>query len=375
MVKSMLGMYQEGGWLPKWELAGMETGCMVGDPAIPVIVDSYLRGVKDFDVNLAWDAIKHNASTPGKENPARPGLDDWLKYGYIPDDAPYTLKVFTSADISNEYENGRRLGIVWGSVSTAMEYCIADWNLAQMAGVLGKTDDYNDFLNRSFNYRNNFDMETGFVRPRQQNGTWLSPFDPTSKSLNGFTEGSAWTYTFMVPHDIPGLIKLMGGTKKFTEKLNTCFEKNYFDITNEPDLAYPYLFNYVKGEEWRAQKKVNEVRNKDFKNSPAGLPGNDDCGTMSAWLVYSMMGFYPDCPGNMDYQLTSPVFSKVTIALDPTYYPGKTFVIETKNAKPENIYIRSMELNGKSQHKFTINHQDITRGGKLLIIGGSNPGL
>jgi len=368
MVKSMLAMYNEYGWLPKWELGGMETNCMVGDPAIPVIVDSYLRGVRDFDVDLAYEAMKHHATAPGKVNPSRPGLDDWLKYGYIPDDAPYTLKVFTSDNISNAYENARRLGTVWGSVSTGMEYCIADWNLAQMAKELGKNDDYQTFLNRSLNYKNNFESKTGFVRPRQKDGSWLSPFDPASNKLNGFTEGSAWNYTFMVPHDIPGLIKLMGGSKKFIEKLNSCFEKNYFDITNEPDLAYPYLFNYFKNEEWRTQKAVHEIRNKDFHNSPAGLPGNDDCGTMSTWLIYSMMGFYPDCPGNMDYQLTSPVFNKISIALDQSYYPGRSFVIESKNAKPENLYIQSMKLNGKSINKFTINHQDIIRGGKLEFV-------
>ena len=368
MVKSMLGIYQEHGWLSKWELAGMETNCMVGDPAIPVIVDSYLRGVNDFDVNLAWEAMKHNASMSLKQNPSRPGLDDWLNHGYIPDDAPYTLKVYTSANIANEYENARRLGIVWGSVSTGMEYCIADWNLAQMANALGKTDDYQMFLNRSLNYRNNFDIETGFVRPRQKDGSWLSPFDPASKRLNGFVEGSSWTYSFMVPHDMPGLIKLMGGTKKFTEKLNTCFEKDYFDVTNEPDLAYPYLYNQVKGEEWRTQERVREIVNRDFNVTPAGLPGNDDCGTMSAWLVYSMMGFYPDCPGNMNYQLTSPVFSKITISLDPAYYPGKSFVIEAKNTNPGNHYIRSMELNGKPYKKFTINHQDIVKGGSLKFV-------
>jgi len=366
MIKSMLGMYKENGWLPKWELAGMETNCMVGDPAIPVIADSYLRGVKDFDVNLAWEALKHNASTREK-NPARPGLDDWLKSGYIPDDARYTLKVFTSANITNEYENARRLGIVWGSVSTGMEYCIADWNLAQMANALGKKDDYQIFTDRSLNYKNNFDPNTGFVRPRQQDGSWLSPFDPASTKMNGFTEGSSWNYSFMVPHDISGLIKLMGGPKKFTEKLNNCFEKNYFDITNEPDLAYPYLFNYVKGEEWRTQKKVHEIIYEDFKNSPGGLPGNDDCGTISSWLVYSMMGFYPDCPGNMDYQLTCPVFSQVTIALDPTYYPGKSFVIEAINAKPGKFYIKSMERNGTPYKKYNLNHQDLVKGGKLVF--------
>jgi predicted alpha-1,2-mannosidase len=373
MVKSMLSMYQESGWLPKWELAGMETNCMVGDPAIPVIVDSYLRGVKDFDIDLAWEAMTHNASTCGKDNLARPGIDDWLKYGYIPDDAPYTLKLFTTNDFWNEYENVRQLSIVWGSVSTGMEYCIADWNLAQMAKTLGKDEDYKLYFDRSLNYRNSFDSETGFVRPRLKDGSWLSPFDPASKRLNGFVEGSSWNYTFMVPHDMKGLIQLMGGSERFMEKLNLCFEKENFDITNEPDLAYPYLFNYVKSEEWRTQEKVREIVNRNFNASPDGLPGNDDCGTMSTWLMYSMMGFYPDCPGDMDYQITSPVFSKVTIALDPAYYQGKTFIIETKNAKPENHFIRSMELNGKPLNKFTLNHNDIINGKKLLIIEGSKP--
>lgn len=368
MVKSMLGMYKESGWLPKWELAGMETNCMVGDPAIPVIVDSYLRGVRDFDADLAWEAMKHNASEPGRDNPARPGFDDWLKYGYIPDDAGYTLKVFTSDNISYEYENARQLGTVWGSVSTGMEYCVADWNLAQMAKSLGKKDDHQFYLNRSLYYKNNYDNISGFVRPRLKDGSWLTPFDPASNRLNGFVEGSPWNYTFMVPHDMPGLITLMGGTKKFTEKLNTCFEMNFFDVTNEPDLAYPYLFNYVKNEEWRTQKEVREIIFRDFNISPGGLPGNDDCGTMSAWLVYSMMGFYPDCPGSMDYQLTSPVFSKITIALDQSYYPGKTFVIEVENGGKNNYFIKSMKFNGKPYKKYTLNHQDIVNGGNLRIV-------
>lgn len=367
MVKSMLSMYSENGWLPKWELAGMETNCMVGDPSIPMIVDSYLRGIRDFDIDTAWEAMKHNATAPGKDNQARPGFDDWVHHGYIPDDAGYTLKVYTSGNISNEYENARRLGTVWGSVSTSLEYCIADWNLAQMAKALGKNADYQIFLNRSLNYKNSFDSLTGFVRPRQNDGSWLSPFDPASRTLNGFTEGSSWNYTFMIPHDIPGLTKLLGGKKKFIEKLNTCFEKKYFDISNEPDLAYPYLFNYVKGEEWRTQKNVREIVNRDFNTLPAGLPGNDDCGTMSTWLIYSMMGFYPDCPGNMNYQLTSPVFSKISITLDQSYYPGKIFVIEVKNPSPGRAYIHAMELNGKPHNKFTISHEEITKGGKLIF--------
>jgi predicted alpha-1,2-mannosidase len=365
MVKTMLGMYKEGGWLPKWEFAGNETFDMVGDPAVPVIVDSYERGIRDFDANLAYEAIVHNASVAENGNPARPGLKEMLKYGYIPEDSHFVLK---SNDPNGAYKwaNLNRLQLVWGSVSTTMEYCIADWNISQMAKALGKTEDYKLFYERSLSYKNYFNDETGFIRPKLTDGSWLIPFDLTAET--GFTEGSTWNYTFMVPHDIPGLMKLMGGPKKFSEKLTECFEKKHFFMANEPDIAYPYLFNYVKGEEWKTQKYVRNCVNEYFFNSPGGIWGNDDCGTMSTWLMYAMMGFYPDCPGNMDYQIASPVFSKITIMLDPEYYSGKTFVIEAENAGKDNCYVRSMRLNGKPYRKFILNHQDIIQGGKLEFI-------
>lgn len=175
-------------------------------------------------------------------------------------------------------------------------------------------------------------------------------------------------YTFMEPHDIPGLIKLMEGPEKFTEKLVTCFDSSYFVMGNEPDMAYPYLFNYVKGEEWRTQKQVREMIYKNFSNAPDGLPGNDDCGTTSACLLFAMMGFYPACPGDMDFQLASPVFDKITIALDPLFYSGKEFIVEARNAGKDNCYIKSMELNGKPYRKYTLNHHDIVKGGKLSFV-------
>ena len=356
MVKTMLAMYKEGGWLPKWELAGMETYVMVGDPAITVISDTYLRGIKDFDVDIAFEAMKHNATVEETNNPVRPGLDNLLSYGYIPEDA-------------------KKIRGVWGSVSTTMEYCIADWNLAQMAKALGKEGDYKLFYDRSLLYRNYFDPQTNFIRPRLANGQWFEPFVPAkdkglshSPSAPGFVEGNSWQYTFMVPHDIPGLMKLMGGGKNFTKHLTTCFDSSFFVLWNEPDMAYPFLFNYVKGEEWRTQKYVRELIYKNFNTSRGGLPGNDDCGTLSAWLLFAMMGLYPDCPGDMDFQMTSPIFDKITITLDPVIYPGKEFVIETKNAGKENWLIRSVKLNGNPYKKPYLNHQDIVKGGKLSFI-------
>ncbi len=348
MVKSLLDISDENGFLPRWTFGGQETGAMVGDPSLPVIADTWLRGVRDFDINRAYKAMKHNALTPEQNNYMRPGMTNWLKYGYIPEDAS--------------------LG-VWGSVSTALEYCIADWNLAQLAKALGKTDDYKLFLGRSMLYKNNFDPQTGFMRPRNMDGQWVTPFITDShKQEQGFTEGNTWNYTFMVPHDIPGLMHLIGGSHKFTEKLEECFAKEYFDITNEPDLAYPWLFNYVKGEEWRTQKHVRRIINNDFSTDINGLPGNDDCGTMSTWLMFAMMGFYPSCPGNMDYQLSAPVFDKITIYLNPRYYHGGSFVIETENAGKDNCYIKAIELNGKKHPSYSISHNDIIKGGNLKFI-------
>lgn len=362
MVSSLTGMYREGGWLPRWELTGMETGVMVGDPSLPVIADTYLRGIRDFDINLGYEAMRNNATANPATNIMRPGLEYLLQYGYIPDDAPPVMHNFPM----DMYENMLRHRVVWGSVSTLLEYGIADWTLAQLAKELGKNEDYETFFKRSMFYRNIFDKSTGFVRPKLNNGKWVEPFDPASHDLSCFTEGSAWTYTFMVPHDMQGLIQLMGGQKHFVNKLQQCFDEGHFDVTNEPDIAYPFLFNYVKGEEWRTQKTVREIVENDFKNAPEGIPGNEDVGTLSAWLVYSMMGFYPDCPANMEYQLTSPVFSKITIEFDPDYYEGRQFVIEAPEASPDNMYIKSMQLNGRAHKKYTLHHNDLVKGGKLV---------
>jgi predicted alpha-1,2-mannosidase len=343
----------ESGWLPKQVFGGMEIYGMVGDPALVVIADTWLRGIRNFDVDLAYEAMTHNATVGEDINPIRPGFDNLARYGFIPED-----------------KKNKRW--VWGSVSTVQEYCIADWNLSQLAKLLGKTDDYELFYNRSMLYKNCFDTATHFMRPRLADGSWYRPFNPSNnghsyQSQAGFVEGNSWHYTFMVPHDVPGLMKLMGGPENFTEKLRTCFDSAYFNLGNEPDMAYPYLFNYVKGEEWRTQKQVRKMIYENFSNSPDGLPGNDDCGATSACLLFAMMGFYPACPGDMDFQLASPVFDKITISLDPEFYPGKEFVIETKNAGKDNYFIKTMKLNGKTYAGFMINHRDIVNGGRVRI--------
>lgn len=346
-VRSMVAMYNESGWLPKWELNGRETYTMNGDPAFPVIADTYLRGLSNFAVETAYEGMLKHYSTPSAENKIRGDNDFYLEYAYVP--------------LREEFDN---------STSEALELYVADWNFGQLALALGKNDDYKRFSKQSLGYKNYFDSkEYKMIRPKLADGEFLTPFDPLQgenfKPAPGFHEGTAWQYTFGVPHDIKGLKKLMGGNKAFTEKLQMVFDDSLFDMANEPDMHYPFLFNYVKGEEWRSQKETSRLVKTYFKNKPDGLPGNDDCGTMSAWAVFSMMGLYPTCPGNMNYAIVQPVFDKISIKLDSTFYKGKSITI-TKSTESGN-YIKQIQFNGKVIDGYFINHNELTKGGKLTI--------
>ncbi|MEL6674597.1 MAG: GH92 family glycosyl hydrolase [Bacteroidota bacterium] len=355
MVRSMVDMYKESGWLPKWELNSTETHVMEGDPAIPAIVDSYVRGLRDFDVELAYEAMLKSATTIGAENKLRPDIDHYLHEGYVPLEA--------------EFDN---------SVSHALEYYIADWNLGQFAKALGKEDDYQRFHQQSLRYKTYFDTEEyQVIRPKLPDGSFLTPFDPKQgenfEPSPGFHEGTAWQYTFYAPHDIPGLIELMGGEKKFTQTLQKVFDEKLFDMANEPDINYPYLFNYIEGEEWRAQKELHRLMATYYKNSPDGIPGNDDCGTLSAWIVFSMMGIYPVCPGNPDFALSSPVFDRVVIRLDSRYHTGSQFEIITYRDTAEEMYIKRMKLDGKKYRSYFLPHQQLIQGGTLEFYLQAKP--
>ncbi len=358
MVNSLVEMYREGGRLPKWEMGGMETNVMVGDPAVPVLADTYMRGIRDFDVELAYQAILNNADMGNANTDViRPGYKKFVKLGYIP-----------------EPDGNEKIDVsVWGSVSTGLEYCVADFALASMAKELGKTADYSLFGKRANFYRNYFDASVGFMRPKFKDGQWLPDFDPKPSvpiwhSERGFVEGCSWHYSFFVPFDIRGLIDLNGGEKIFTYKLAECFEKGYYNMGNEPDISYPYLFNYVKGEEYRTQHWIRHCINTYFGDDANGITDNDDCGTMSAWLVFSMMGFYPDCPAKAEYQLTAPVFDKITIQLQGGYYPGKSFTINAGRDAYKKSYIRNISLNGKVHAGYVLNHSDLVQGGTLNVV-------
>ncbi|MCD7976913.1 MAG: GH92 family glycosyl hydrolase [Tannerellaceae bacterium] len=346
IINTMLDMYKENGWLPKWELYGRETFTMEGDPSIPYIVDAWMRGLRDFDANFAYEAMRKGATTPGEYNLLRPDANDYFSKGYVP--------------LREQYDN---------SVSHALEYYIADWNLSKFAQALGKKEDAKLFYDRSMGYKHYYSKEYGTFRPILPDKTFYSPFDPLQgadfEPNPGFHEGNAWNYTFYVPHDVKGLAKLMGGQKNFVDKLQMVFDKGYYDPANEPDIAYPYLFSYFKGEEWRTSKIVRQLLKDYYKNAVDGLPGNEDTGTMSTWALFSMMGFYPACPGDVNFVVTSPVFDKVTIQLDERYYPKGELVITTKKSSPDAIYIKNIKAGGKDVKGFTLSHEELVNAGTL----------
>ena len=344
MVRSMVEMFEEWGWLPKWELYGRETFTMEGDPAIPVIVDTWMKGLRDFDVATAYESMRKSATTPGAQNPLRPDIDPYVERGYIP-------LGFYAKDLAGDT-----------SVSHALEYYVADAALSLLADSLGKKEDAALFRERSSGYKHYYCPEFGTFRPITHKGGFLSPFDPQAgenfTAAPGFHEGSAWNYTFYVPHDVEGLTRLMGGKRQFVEKLQMVFDEGLYDPANEPDIAYAYLFSRFRGEEWRTQKETRRLLDKYFTTAPDGIPGNDDTGTMSAWAVFTMLGLYPDCPGEPYYTLTAPTFDRVEIDTD-----GGTLVIERHGEG----YIRKMTLGDKPLKNYRILHSELLKGGTLTF--------
>ena len=339
MLRTMVGMYEDWGWLPRWELFGRETFTMEGDPAAIVIADSWIKGLRGFDIKTAYEAMLKSATTKGADNLIRPDIDPYIEKGYIP------LWYFSN-DLSGD-----------NSVSHALEYCSADYAIAQLADSLGDKVRAKEFLKRSQSYRNYFCKEHGTLRPLTKDGEFLGDFDPATgknfENVPGFHEASAWCYTFAVPHDIDGLTKLMGGKKGFINSLQGVFDNDNYDPANEPDIVYAYLFSRFKGEEWRTQKEVKKILDNHYKNAPNGIPGNDDTGTMSAWAVFSMMGIYPDCPGEPTYTLTTPVFDKVNITT-----PQGEIEIVCNRPTADSHYIDNISLNGKT-NGYRITHKQL----------------
>jgi len=353
-VKSLIAKYRESGVLPVWELAANETWCMIGYHSVPVIFDAYAKGIRDFDVNEAFQAMKHSAMLDHF------GLRGYRQEGYVP------------AEKESE------------SVSKTLEYAYDDWCIAQMANDLGKREEYDEFAERAQFYRNVFDPSTGFMRAKY-NASWAAPFDPTSVNVS-YTEANAWQYDFFVPQDIPGLISLLGGREKFVQKLDSLFAttsrlagRDQPDVTgligqyahgNEPSHHVAYLYDYA-GEPWKTQATVRSVMDLLYTSRPEGLCGNDDCGQMSAWYVLSAMGFYPVTPGLPMYAIGSPIFRKVTIRLEN----GKRFVIQSDGNSAHNKYVQSARLNGKSYGRCYLAHEAIVEGGGIEFSMGPRPNV
>jgi predicted alpha-1,2-mannosidase len=351
IINSYLNMYDASGELPIWPLSAGETGTMIGYHSVSVITDAYMKGIRGFDVNKSYEAMKVSSDINKK------GSDYYIKYGFIP------------SNIKKE------------SVSCLLEYAYDDWCIAQMAKELKKEEDYKKYMERALSYINIFDGNTKFFRGKRMDGNWDNPFNPFEPG-RAYTEATAWQYRFFVPHDVNGLIQLFGGKEKFTAQLDNLFsveskvEGHMSDITgligqyahgNEPSHHMAYLYNYV-GQPWKTQAMTRRILSEMYQPTPEGIIGNEDCGQMSAWYILSSMGIYPVCPGSNEFSLTTPLFEKATMKLAN----GKVLTI-TANNPQKNIYIDKVSFNSKEIGVNYITYQDLMQGGELKFTLTSTP--
>ena len=356
MAHSLVLKGQQGGWLPIFPSWNSYTAAMIGDHCIAMIGDAIIKDAPGFDYEEAYTLMRKNAfeanpdSGSYRDGKGRRAMESYLKYNYVPLE-DQVMEAFHRRE----------------QVSRTLEYAYDDFVPAQVAKKLGKTDDYKALIKRAENYRNVIDPETGYARGRHADGTWIEPFDPFA-STSFICEGTPYHYTWYVPQDIAGLIRHMGGKERFINRLDTFFEGDYYWHGNEPGHHIAYLFAYA-GEPWKTQKWVHDIINREYFTTPDGLSGNDDAGQMSSWLVFSMVGFYPVCPGMPYYVIGSPSFEESVITLEN----GKKFTIEAKGASEKNIYIQSATLNGQPYDKSYILHKDIMNGGILSFVMGDTP--
>ena len=356
MAHSLVLKGQQGGWLPIFPSWNSYTAAMIGDHCIAMIGDAIVKDTPGFDYEEAYTLMRKNAfeanpdSGSYRDGKGRRAMESYLKYNYVP----------LEDQVTEAFHRREQ-------VSRTLEYAYDDFVLAQVAKKLGKTDDYKALIKRAENYRNVIDPETGYARGRHADGTWIEPFDPFA-STSFICEGTPYHYTWYAPQDIAGLIRHMGGKERFINRLDNFFEGNYYWHGNEPGHHIAYLFAYA-GEPWKTQKWVHDIINREYFTTPDGLSGNDDAGQMSSWLVFSMVGFYPVCPGMPYYVIGSPSFEESVITLEN----GKKFTIEAKGASEKNIYIQSATLNGQPYNKSYILHKDIMNGGILSFVMGDSP--
>jgi predicted alpha-1,2-mannosidase len=333
---------------------------MIGYHAVPVIVDAWMKGIRGFDERTAFEAVLSSANYDPYD-----GIGAYKKYGFVPED------------------------LSGNSASKTLEYAYDDWTISRFAAAIGRRAEADEFRRRAGSYRNIFDPDTGFMRARNSDGSWKEPFDPMSTSDQGYIEGNAWNYSLYVPHDVAGLIGLLGGKERLVSWLDSLFvmevpgdaiagsediEKvgmigNYVH-GNEPSHHIPYLYCFA-GATWKTQERVPRIVDSMYRAAPDGLCGNDDCGQMSAWYIFSCLGFYPVCPGSNEYVFGSPCVESARIDLGG----GKEFVIRAEEFGGDNPYIQSVELNGRPYMKGFLRHEDLAVGGTLLFRMGPRPNL
>lgn len=361
MVHSFLAFYEQSGRLPVWNMWGTETDMMIGYHSVPVIADAYLKGIGDFDAQKAWEACQTTANVD-----AYRGIGLYKSLGYVP------------YDVKDEYNADN-----W-SLSRTLEYAFDDYAMARLAEKTGKKAEAKVYDRRAHHYENLFDASTGFFRPKNSQGEFQPNFNPDEYTSH-ICESNAWHYLWSVQHDIPALIRLFGGKEKFGRKLDRMFTYTpasreglplfstgmigQYAHGNEPSHHVAYLYNHVD-QPWKTQEYVSRIRREMYRNTPDGLCGNEDCGQMSAWYVFSAMGFYPVNPVGGEYELGTPMFARMQLRLPS----GATFTVLAPGISRENIYIQSVLLNGKPYHRSYITHQQIMRGGTLTLNMGNRPG-
>ncbi|MFA6449772.1 MAG: glycoside hydrolase family 92 protein, partial [bacterium] len=348
MIRGLLNAYDQGGWIPKFPSPGY-SNVMFATHGDSVIADAYIKGIRGFDADKAYEGILKDASVPGDRGyEARNGILDYVRLGYVP------------ANGNSE------------SVASTLEYAYDDFCIAQMAKALGRNDDYGMLMKRALNYENVFDPETKLIRMKNSSGAWGRPDDQNISVWARGTERDLkvykWNYTLFVPQDPQGIMNFLGGAGKFVEFLDNFFGENLYYVGDEFSMHSPYLYNFA-GAPWKTQKQVRGLLDYYFAAGPGGQCGNDDAGQLSAWYVFGAMGFYPVSPGLPAYQISGPVFDKVTMHLAN----GKTFVVEARNNSKTNVYIQSASLNGISWSKPWFEHKDIMAGGKLELTMGPEP--
>ncbi len=357
MVQSLLLKAEQGGWLPIFPAWNNYTSAMIGDHVISMICDANSKGIGGFDKELAWKYMSKNAFQFNEDRASyvsgkgRRALDTYLKYGYLP----------MEEKVPDSFHKQEQ-------VSRTLEYAYDDFVLAKYAESIGQKDAHQKLMKRASNWKKVFDQSTGYVRGKYSNGNWFEPFDPNEAETPFITEGTPFQYTWYVPHDVYGLIDAMGGKQEFIGRLDSLFDTDQYWHGNEPGHQTAYMYAYA-GAPWKTQERIKHIIDSEYGTGAGGLSGNEDAGQMSAWLVFSMMGFYPVCPGSPYYIIGAPSFDEITINLEN----GNKFKITANNISNENYYIQSATLNGKPFERSWISHDEIVNGGTLTFEMGVTP--